>query len=93
MESRVYEDDETAEAESEEARENVYVYNLLLSFHCLSINELQIVEKPKSEEEITKEMKEAVLTGLKVVEKYYYKSEVPANNSDYDSDDSSSAPM
>lgn len=47
-------------------------------------------EKPKTEEEITSEMKEAVQTGLKMVEKYYYKSEVPTNNSDYDSDDSAS---
>lgn len=38
-------------------------------------------------------MKDAVLAGLKIVDKYYYKSEVPANNSDYESDDSNSAPL
>lgn len=51
------------------------------------------MEKPKTDDEITAEMKEAVLAGLKMVEKYYYRSEVPANNSDYDSDDSNSVPL
>lgn len=53
---------------------------------------LQEADK-KSEDEITAEMKAAVMTGLKMIEKYYYKAEVPTNNSDYDSDESDSAPL
>lgn len=67
VESRVYEEDETVEAEEKEK---------------------EPIEKPQTEEEATKDMKEAVLVGLKMIEKYYYKSEVPVNNSDNDSDDS-----